>query len=302
MKRCAAVLLCLCLLTGCGKQSKQAVRTVFAMDTVMELKLYGQDAEAAAAQLQNMINGLETTWSVTRADSVPNRPETMTQAQEALLERLEQLQVRTGGLFDIHLGGVMELWGFYDKNYRVPTEEALAQAERKLDLGGAMKGYAAEQAVAILDTTNIDYAILDLGGNIQTYKDKPDGTPWLIGIQDPDGGEPLGVLSVSGTMAVVTSGDYQRSFVQDGKTYHHILDPRTLHPAESDLRSVTVISKSGLTADCLSTALFVMGLEAGSELWRESDDFEAVFLTADGRIYATEGAALSGCEYQVIGR
>lgn len=303
MKRILVVLLCLCLLTGCGKQRPQAVRTVFAMDTVMELKLYGQAAEASAVQLQTLINTLEKDWSVTREDSVINDPGAeFTHQQQLLLERLEEISRHTGGLFDMYLGGAMDAWGFYDKNYRVPTDEELSRVERKLDLGGAMKGYCAEQAVALLDTKDIDYAILNLGGNIQTYKNKPDGTPWQIGIQNPEGGAPLGILSVSGTMAVVTSGDYQRSFTAEGRQYHHILDPRTLRPAESGLRSVTVISKSGLTADCLSTALFVMGLEAGTGFWQESDDFEAVFVTADGRIYATEGAALSGCEFQVIER
>ena len=302
MKRIVVLLLCLCLLAGCAKQQPQAVRTVFAMDTVMELKLYGQDAETAAVQLQGLVNDLEATWSVTRADSVPNRTGTLTPEQTALLEQLAELETRTGGLFDMHLGGVMAAWGFYDKTYRVPTDQELAQAEERLDLGGALKGYCGDRAVAVLDTLDIDYGILDLGGNIQTYKNKPDGTAWAIGIQNPDGGEPLGILSVTGTMAVVTSGDYQRSFTADGRTYHHIIDPRTGRPAESGLRSVTVVCKSGLTADCLSTALFVMGLEEGAEFWRESTDFEAVFLTDEGKLYATRGIALSGCEYEVIER
>ena len=309
MKRIGAILLCLCLLAGCGKKQDQAVRTVFAMDTVMELKLYGPDCEASAAQLQALINELEQTWSVTREGSIPTlerqgHPTELTDEQNQLMARLAEMTERTGGLFNSSLYCVMDAWGFYDKNYRLPTEEELTAAFGKnlTDLGGAMKGYCGDRAVELLDTMDIDYAILDLGGNIQTYKNKPDGTPWTIGIQNPDGGQPLGVLSVTGTMAVVTSGDYQRSFQLDGKTYHHIIDPRTGYPADAGLRSVTVICRSGLTADCLSTALFVMGLEEGCEFGRESDDFEAIFVTTEGQIYATEGASLSGCQFEVINR
>ena len=307
MRRLMIVCLVLCcLLAGCEKEVPQAQRTVFAMDTVMDLQIHGADCEAAATELTALINELETTWSVTREDSLIHQLDTaqLTDGQTELFYRVRALQTRTNNFFDPTLQKVCAAWGMYTKSYRLPSLEELhlAMTREEWDLGAAMKGYCGEQAVALMDTMDIEYAILDLGGNIQTYKQKPDGTPWKIGIQNPDGGDPLGVLSVTGTMAIVTSGDYQRSFELDGKRYHHIIDPRTGYPAESGLRSVTVISSSGLTADCLSTALFVMGLDSGSDFWRESNDFEAVFVTTDGTIYATAGVSLSGCQYEVISR
>ena len=296
-----AVLLCLC--SGCGKST---TATVFAMDTVMQLQVWGPDGEKAVQEASQMIQDLENTWSNTVEDSLINRLNggkvELSPEQQKLLEEVENLSRRTGGTFDPKLQGLIRLWGFQSGESYVPSFEETAVAQAGWNLGAAMKGYAGRQAVAILEKLNVDRAMLNLGGNIQTYGQKPKGEPWVIGIQNPDGGDPVGTVSVLGTMAVVTSGDYQRYFEQDGVRYHHILDPETGRPADSGLRSVTVICRDGLTADCLSTALFVMGLEDGITFWRQSQDFEAVFLTTDGKVYATQGAAFAGREYEVITR
>ncbi len=147
--------------------------------------------------------------------------------------------------------------------------------------------------------------MLSLGGNVQTLGTKPDGTPWVIGIADPKNpSEAIATVTFTGSLALVTSGGYQRYFDLDGTRYHHILDPQTGRPAETGLASVTILTQDGATADALSTALFVMGMDKAVDFWRGSDDFEAVFITEGGGLYATEGAAalLGGCEFQVIPR
>lgn len=309
MKKLLCVLFAMLFLAGCGHKTPKAERDIFAMDTLMNLQIWGKDSEAAARELEAMVHGLENRWSVTRDDSVTTglnrgvRPE-MTSQELALLDEVEALYLRTGGAFNPYLGEVSRLWGFYDKNYRVPSAEErnLAIQAGMLDMGAALKGYAGDRAVEILEKLNVDRAILNLGGNIQTYGSKPKGEPWQIGIADPIRGGTLGVVTVEGTMSIVTSGSYQRYFDLDGVRYHHIMDGATGAPADSGLISVTVICPSGLTADALSTALFVMGLEEAAEFWQQSDDFEAVFVLTDGTVYATAGAELSGCEYQEISR
>lgn len=303
------VILLLCGLCGCGTGSDSASRTLFRMDTVMELQVWGSDAQTGVEQIEAMLSRLETTWSSTDDASLLGRLNagqevTISQEEEALLARAEALSQRTGGAFDPKMRAVSAAWGFLNQEYTVPTQAQIDQAlsTPQWDLGAAVKGYAGQEAVAILEALDVDRALLNLGGNIQTYGEKADGSAWQIGIQNPDGGDYIGIVSVTGTASIVTSGDYQRYFEQDGVRYHHIMDPNTGMPADSGLASVTVICRDGLTADALSTALFVMGLEAGAEFWRESDDFEAVFITTGGDIYATEGASLSGCEYEVIDR
>ena len=138
---------------------------------------------------------------------------------------------------------------------------------------------------------------------MQTLGSKPDGREWIIGIADPkEPSSAIAQLHFTGSLALVTSGSYQRYFEEDGIRYHHILDPATGRPVENGLASVTVLADSGTMADAYSTALFVMGMEQAVQFWRQEQNFEAIFILEDGSIFATRGAAamLQGCEFTEI--
>lgn len=222
------------------------------------------------------------------------------------------------GLFDMTLLPVSNLWGFGTNNASVPTENALQAALQltgcdqlilddntqtvtkrrdgvQLDLGGIAKGYASDEAIRILKESGIQSAYLDFGGNVAVIGGMPlslwkslrtgqKTRPFTIGLQKPDAprGTVLETIALSNGF-IVTSGDYERYFEQDGLRYHHILDPRTGHPAESSLQSVTVIAQSGLEADMLSTALFVAGKEKKPLLYASCDEI----ITVDNQMELT---------------
>ena len=234
----------------------------------------------------------------------------------------ETYRRETGGAFDITVAPVVSAWGFAGgEEYRVPSQAELDRLlelvdgsavkledgtvtlgpGQAIDLGGVAKGYAADKIVGVLRGHDVPRANISLGGNVLAWGDRPGGTPWRVGIQDPARpGEQdalAGVVELTDAFAV-TSGGYQRYFEEGGKRYHHIIDPATGCPADSGLTSVTVVAGigegyPGTMCDALSTALFVMGEEKALDFWRtwEGTPFELILVTEDGRVVVTEGLA-----------
>ena len=150
------------------------------------------------------------------------------------------------------------------------------------------KGIAADQCAEILRRNGVESSLVFLGGNIYALGEKPDGSAWSVGIADPDNSSDYIATIAVRDASVVTTGDYERYFIEDGVRYHHVFDPVLGEPARSGLRSVTVVHESSMIADARSTTLFVLGLEAGLRYCAEHQ-IEAVFITEDKEIYVTEG-------------
>ena len=321
MKRFFVILLCLLLFSGCvagGNAEASSTRYLTAMDTVMSLTAYGENRDGALEEAIAEIQRLDDLLSIGNENSDISRlnreknavlsPDTWSLLSQAL-----DLARDTQGVFDPTVFPLVKLWGFYDKDYHVPSRQELSQAlalvdyrevslsqdsygaslgkGQQIDLGGIGKGFASQRVTELLRDAGVTSAMVSLGGNIQCLGAKPDGSPWNIGIRDPFGEELYATVRVT-DKAVITSGGYERYF-EDPEThniYRHILDPRTGFPAEKGLSSVSIVTSDGTLGDGLSTALYIMGLEDAAAYWQSHRDaFEAVFITDDGSLYATEG-------------
>lgn len=297
-----------------------ASRDIFAMDTYMTVKACGANADQAVDDAENEINRLDkllSTGSDTSEVSDINRNGggSLSSDGQYLMKTSLALYRSTNGLFDVSIYPVMELWGFPTKEYKVPDADELAatlklvdaskiaydettgkvsfaQKGMEIDFGGIAKGYTSSRVMEIFRKDGVTSGLANLGGNVQALGTKPDGSNWRIAIRDPnDESKYLGVLSIA-DRAVITSGGYERYFKKDGKTYHHIIDPRTGYPAESGIKSATVVSSDGTMADGLSTSLFIMGVDTAEKYWRaHSDEFDMILMDDDNQLYVTEEIA-----------
>lgn len=298
--------------------SQEASTELFAMDTYMSLKAYGENAQEAVDAAADEIKRLDGVLSTGNENSEvgqinANGGGSLSDDTSYLLERSIELYDKTDGLFDIAIYPVMEAWGFTTQNYRVPEDSELeellkltdvseiqydeknkkvsfAQDGMKIDFGGIAKGYTSARIMEIYKEHGVESGLANLGGNVQVLGTKTDGSQWRVAIQSPSSEEEyLGILTTQ-DKAVITSGGYERYFEQDGKTYHHIIDPETGKPAENGLISVSVVSSDGTLADGLSTSLFIMGEEKAEAFWREhSDEFDMILEAEDGTLSVSEG-------------
>ncbi|MBF0293860.1 MAG: FAD:protein FMN transferase [Magnetococcales bacterium] len=305
------------------------VTTRLLMGTLVEISTWGVTepvSRRAVGLAFDEMARIEDRMSRMRPDSELAR---INQAQRGELQpisaELAQVVARglemgrlSSGAFDIGLAPLSDLWGFSlePPPTRPPPPERIADwlaqrarqngngialggtAENKirlenagvgLDLGGIAKGYAVEQAVGILRREGVHDALINAGGDMRILGSKG-GKPWHVGLRDPR--DPQGVaaiLDLLGEVALSTSGDYERYFMADGVRHHHILDPKTGQSARAGLISVSVQAPDAMTADGLSTALFVLGEQAGLEMLRHFPGCEALLIRADGGHFQTPG-------------
>ena len=311
--------LCIAMLTACqnSDENKKVSKDIFAMDTYMTVTAYGKNAENGVNKAVDEINRLETVLSAEKKESDIYKLNetgsgTLSTDTKDIVSKALEINKTTNGAFDISIYPLMVKWGFTTQKYNVPSKNEISKLLKnvdsskiifdeksgsiklkenmKIDLGGIAKGYTSSRVMQIFKECGVTSGLVSLGGNVQALGTKTDGTAWQIAIENPDkSSDYIGVVSVK-DKAVITSGGYERYFEKNGKTYHHILDPETGYPAESGLKSVTIVSDDGTLADALSTSLFVMGKEKALNYWREhKNEFDTVLVEDNGNITITDG-------------
>ena len=291
----------------------------FAMDTVVSETLYTSGADINT-QIGEKLREMETTllsWTeensqISQLNNADGKTMEVSDDLAADLEKIRQLSQDSNGAFDPTLGKIIRLWDIAGENPHVPDQSEIdtllpevgyekIQVDGNnvtlldgctLDLGAVGKGMGCDLIMDYLRSQpDVSGMILNLGGSsVMTYGEKPDGSPWKVALTDPRDteGDYLGAITLDANQFLSTSGDYEKYFIDDGIRYHHILDPKTGYPVQNGLTSVTIVCDQGYLADGLSTACFVLGMDAAKPLL-EKYDAEAVFVDEDKNVYVTSG-------------
>lgn len=326
LNRTLVICLILTLLTGCTKEpdvpTDPITKSTFLLNTVVTITLYDSSDETIIDKAFELCSQYESIFSRTLPESelyqlnqglLPHDDNGYTVSKDLyrLIEKGLEYGDLSDGNFDIAIEPVSSLWDFHAANPVLPNkadiEKALPYINYKnislnggkvafdadtmgFDLGAIAKGYIADRLKEFLLEQGVESAMINLGGNVLCVGNKPDGSAFKIGIQKPfaDRNETVAVMELK-DVSVVSSGIYERYFTVDGKEYHHILNPKTGYPYESDLVSVTIISKDSVDGDGLSTSCFSLGLEKGLELINSLNDTHAVFITNDYELHFSDG-------------
>ena len=300
------------------KESRLAMYTTVSITVSSNSKERARSAIDAAFKELDRLEGLLNYYAKDSEVSLINRnagvkPVNVSKETLEIIEKALYVSKKTDGGFDITMGPVIALWDFHNKI--IPEEGAIKEALKlvgyenvivnrekstvfirkkgaEINLGGIIKGYAADKAVEILKGNGIKAGIVAVAGDIKTFGIRPDGELWNVGIRNPRPNKLHGDKEIIATLnfsdlAISTSGDYHRFFVHDGKMYHHLLNPKTGYPAYGS-QSVTVITEVGAFADGFTTGIFILGPQRGMEALKKLG-FDGVIIDKDGNILVTEG-------------
>lgn len=297
------------------------------MGTRVSVQLWTDDETAAAKAAKKVfdefdrVDRLMTSWlddsDVSKINDAAGKKAVVVDAEVyTVIKKAMEISKASNGAFDITVGAFRGLWKFdQDRDGTIPDAAdvkkrlklvnyknvvlndkkrsvKLKNKGMRITLGGIAKGYAVDKAIGLLHNAGFVDFIIQAGGDLYV-SGKKGAKNWTVGIRDPRGGveNPFAVAWIE-NRTFSTSGDYERSVVKDGVRYHHIIDPATGNPADKS-RSVTVMTSDAFTADAWSTALFVMGADAGMKLVEKTDDLDAVFVDSDNKVHTSSGLSKS---------
>ncbi|MBR6336522.1 MAG: FAD:protein FMN transferase [Ruminococcus sp.] len=289
-----------------GDEKNEAMKAdFFAMDTLCSITMQGEgdigQYRMLITRIGRELDRYDEGSEVYRFNTEGSA--TLSGSAAVLFDKSRELYEQYG-LVDITCGGIVSLWGITGDSPRVPADDEIAAELEKvgfdklrygrsaydaplgtqLDFGAVAKGYALDCVKSELKQNGDGYAVVSLGSSTLLYGQRPDGEPFKTGIKDPFSPDELLLTFESGECFVSTSGGYERYFEAGGRRYIHILDLKTGCPCESDLASVTVICKSGVKSDFLSTAIFIDG-KAGLDKYLNDDSIQVIAVDNDKKIY-----------------
>ena len=283
--------------------------SIRAFGTICSVTIYGNDDKNIFSKIFDRLLELDNMFNVNLDDSDLQKvnlasgknPVFVHDEVAAVLQAALFYAQKSDGAFDPTIGPLVKLWGINTEGARVPDKEEIdkalslvdytkveisgpAQGKKvflkdegmSLDLGGIAKGFATDEIMKIVKSENVRACVIDFGGNIYVYGQKPNKEAWKIGIKNPfyENGYPALTLSLSDSTAVITSGIYERNFSENGILYHHILDPKTGYPCDNPYGSTTIVCENAMQADALSTIAFLLG----PDFYYQIFDSPAIFI------------------------
>ncbi|EDS76760.1 FAD:protein FMN transferase [Clostridium massiliodielmoense] len=310
------------LFSGCMKDEiKPISKDGLFLGTICKITVYDKVSPSVLDKAYARVNEIQNEMSINKASteitninssSGKNYVKVSSDVFEVINRSLYYSSI-SEGKFDISIGCIDKLWNIGTDKARIPSQNEITSKlplvnykniliNKKdssvmlknkgmlIDLGAIAKGYAGDEVKKVLKKNGVSHAVINLGGNIVTMGNKPDGDQWKIGVKDPfmPDANPWATISIS-DKSIVTSGIYERFFEKNGKRYHHILNPKTGYPIDNSLVSVSIICDKSINADGLSTTIFSMGLDKGLKLIESIKDTEAIFVTKNHDVYISSG-------------